>query len=70
MANYIFLYKGPATPPEEMTEDSRNSEMKLWEEWMKGLGEDLVEPGNPTGEGVSVVDDGSTTDVVDVKQKL
>lgn len=59
MAKFMFLYDGPATPPEQMTEELRNAIMAEWSDWMKKVGPALVEMGNPMANGEAVVDDGS-----------
>jgi hypothetical protein len=59
MAKFMFLYNGPATPPEAMTEEARNAEMGKWMAWMESLGPAMVEMGNPMANGAAVVDDGS-----------
>lgn len=60
MSTYLYLYRGPATPPEQMSEDQSAEIMQQWTDWMSGLGGALKEMGNPFGERTSVVDDGST----------
>lgn len=66
MAKYMLLYRGPATPPEEMTEERRNAIMQDWMAWMEKLGPALADPGNPTGASTSVRGDGSPGDGGDV----
>ena len=46
MSNYIFAYHGGSKPesPEEGAEM-----MAKWNAWISGLGEIMVEPGNPVG---------------------
>lgn len=60
MAKFMLAYKGPATRPEDMSEDARNEEMQRWMEWMGALGDRLLEAGSPFGASVSVRGDGST----------
>ena len=59
MAKYMFLYNGPATPPEKMTEELRQAIMAEWGAWMEGLGPALVDMGLPMAKGEVVVDNGS-----------
>jgi hypothetical protein len=59
MPKYMVLYTGPATAPEDMTEEAVQTEMKLWGEWMEGVGSALTEVGAPTGASGVVTDDGS-----------
>ncbi len=59
MKKFILLYKGAATPADQMSEEKQNSIMQAWKDWMANMGEALVDVGNPMHSGVSVVDDGS-----------
>lgn len=59
MKKYILLYKGPATPAQDMDEAKRDGIMNAWKDWMGNMGDALVDVGNPMHSGVSVVDDGS-----------
>lgn len=57
MKNFLVLYC--ATPEafaswKDMTEEDRQKEMKLWEEWLNNLGERVVDPGNPAGKNTRV----------------
>ena len=59
MARYMVFYTGPATAPENMTEDAVKTEMGLWGKWMEDIGSALVDMGAPTGQSAVVTDDGS-----------
>lgn len=59
MSTYIYLYRGPATPPEAMPEDQVSEVMQAWKTWMDGLGGAMKDMGNPFGERAAVLDDGS-----------
>ena len=59
MKKFILLYNGSATDPADMSEEDRNAVMAKWGEWMKKVGDSLVDMGMPMANGVSVVDDGS-----------
>ncbi len=60
MAKFIILYKGNATPPENMTAEQSAAIMGKWAEWMQKVGSKMVDMGQPMKpDGVSVVDDGS-----------
>lgn len=59
MAQFILLYKGPATPMEEMTPDKSEEITKAWQDWMDEIGVSLVEMGSPMAKGVTVIDDGT-----------
>ncbi len=60
MSKYIFLYRGPATPPESMTPEQGAEIMAAWTAWMGKVGPALVDGGSPFGPGTAVVDDGTT----------
>lgn len=61
MGKYIYLYRGPATSPQDHTPEETAEIMSAWEKWMGSLGSALVDGGAPFGERTAVVDDGSTT---------
>lgn len=66
MSKFMLLYKGPATPPENMDEAKRNKIMQDWKVWMEGVGPALINMGSPMGNGRSIVDDGSQGQVLDL----
>ena len=53
MKKFIFLYKGPATPP--------NASHQQWPIWFDGLGDHLVSRGSPMEEGFVLRGDDSTS---------
>ncbi len=59
MSKFILLYKGPATPMEQMTKEQGDEVMAGWQTWMGKVGSALVDMGQPMAKGKSVVDDGS-----------
>jgi hypothetical protein len=58
MGNYLFLYHGgmPPTTPEE-----GEAVMKAWTDWFGGIGEGVVDAGNPTST-TKTVGSGGVTD--------
>lgn len=60
MSKYIMIYKGEATDTADMTEEQADDVMAKWGAWMGRVGNALVDIGSPLGEGISVIDDGST----------
>lgn len=64
MSRYIMIYKGEATDTADMTEEQAGEVMAKWGAWMGTVGSALVDVGAPFGEGISVVDDGSTASPV------
>jgi hypothetical protein len=62
MSKYLYLYRGPATPMEEMTPEQNEEQMKAWNEWIGRVGPALADVGTPLGARTAVRDDGSTED--------
>ena len=60
MAQFIFVYKGPATDMSDMTEEQSKAVMDAWNNWIAATGSALKDVGNPMANGVSLVDDGTT----------
>ena len=60
MSKYILLYRGPATPMENITEEQGAEQMRAWGEWGERAGAALTDFGSPFGARMSVGDDGST----------
>ncbi|TDR18456.1 YciI family protein [Marinicella litoralis] len=56
MTNYLFIYHGGQHPenPEDM-----ESVFKAWNTWLEGLGDSVVDAGNPVGQSTTVNSDGS-----------
>ncbi len=65
MSKFLALYRGPATPPGEMTEEAVKTVMAEWQTWMENLGSALVDPGQPCGPRTALKDDGSTAEPSD-----
>ena len=55
MPKFMLAYSGGAQP-EGMTEEEIGAVMGKWQAWMGGLGEALVDGGNPFGESKSTTD--------------
>jgi hypothetical protein len=55
MPKFMLAFSGGATP-EGMTEEEIGAVMGKWQTWMGGLGEALVDPGNPFGGSKSTTD--------------
>jgi hypothetical protein len=51
MAKFVFIYKGGGMPE---TEEEGARLMQAWTDWLGGLGESVVDPGNPFGASSSV----------------
>jgi hypothetical protein len=56
MANYVFAYRGGGMAG---SEEEQQKVMAAWGAWFGGLGESIVDAGNPFGESRSVASDGS-----------
>ncbi len=57
MANFVLVYSGGGMPA---TEAERGKVMEAWGAWFGGLGERVVDPGNPFGAHSKNVSDGGT----------
>lgn len=66
MSKFILLYKGPATPMDQMSPEKAQEVGAAWFAWRDKLGSSLVDFGSPMGPGQSVVDDGSDGQAVDL----
>jgi hypothetical protein len=55
MANYLLVYYGGGMPS---TPEEGAKVLADWGEWMKQCGDNLVDPGNPCKDGMSVTKDG------------
>jgi len=65
MTKYLFLYRGPATPPEQMTPEATAEIMAAWNRWVEKTGPALVDVGAPTGARIAVADDGTNPPTTD-----
>ncbi len=59
MSNYIFAYHGGKRPE---TPEAGAELMARWKAWMGGLGDALVNPGNPVGMSKTVSSGGVSDD--------
>jgi hypothetical protein len=67
MAKFILLYKGPATPPADITPELGARLMQAWDAWMGKVGDALVDVGAPfAGSSTAVAGDGSTNSASDL----
>jgi hypothetical protein len=66
MSKFIFLYRGPATPMEDMSEEDGKAQMEAWGAWIGRLGPALTDVGNPFGARMAVGDDGSSPEPGDL----
>ncbi|WP_323765090.1 hypothetical protein [Marinovum sp.] len=55
MTKYMFAYHGGGMPE---TEEEGKKAMAAWGSWMEGLGDKLVEGGNPVGMSSTLTDGG------------
>jgi hypothetical protein len=58
MTNYILAYSGGGMPE---TEAEQNAVLAAWGAWYEGLGQAVVDGGNPFGPSTSVASDGSVS---------
>jgi hypothetical protein len=66
MAKYLYLYRGPARPMDQFTEEESAAQMEAWGQWIGRLGPALVDVGAPFGPRSAVADDGTSPEPVDV----
>ena len=60
MSKFIYLYRGPATPMEDFTEEQGAEQLKAWTDWGERTGSSLTDFGSPFGARTAVADDGSS----------
>jgi len=58
MAKFMLLYRGDATPPDNMTEEQMNEVMGQWNAWIEKHTAALTDMGAPMGASVGVGGDG------------
>ncbi len=56
MPKYVLAYHGGSMPE---TDEEKAEVMAAWGAWMGGLGDSLIDPGNPVGKSSTVKADGS-----------
>ena len=61
MAKYLVTYSGGAQP-DGMTEADTAKVMQAWNDWYGGLGDAVVDFGNPTGASKVIVPGGVVSD--------
>ena len=59
MGTFILLYRGAATPPDQMTEELRSEVMGQWGVWLEKNGSGIVDTGAPFGARSAVGGDGA-----------
>ena len=59
MSKFLYLYRGPATPMEDITPEQSAEQTRAWGEWMGRVGSALADGGAPFGARSAVADDGS-----------
>ena len=65
MTKFLYLYRGPATPMDDITPEVGEQLQKAWTDWGNKVGASLVDFGSPFGARVAVTDDGATTEASD-----
>ena len=66
MSRFIYIYKGPATPMEQFTEEQSATQMAAWGVWMEKVGPALLDAGAPFGVHTAIVDDGAVAEASDL----
>ena len=62
MAKFMLTYRGPATPPDQISPEDGAQIMQAWNAWTDKLGSAIVDLGLPFGASASVAGDGSAGD--------
>ena len=65
MSKFLFLYRGPATPMDDITPEAGAELTAAWNAWSAAAGPALVDLGAPFGRRTAVADDGSTREASD-----
>lgn len=55
MKRFILLFSGTTDRFSTMTPDQSSAILAVWKQWQQGLGDSLVDPGLPFGDGAEVV---------------
>lgn len=58
MAKFVFIYHGGKMPE---TEEEGAKVMAEWQSWLGGMGDAVIDGGNPVGMSSTVQSDGSVT---------
>ncbi len=66
MAKFMLLYRGPATPADEMSPEQSEQVLQAWNAWIGKVGEALTDTGAPFGAGTAVRGDGTRTNGSDL----
>ena len=66
MARFILLYRGPATPMENITAAESEQIRQAWGAWMGKLGAAIVDGGAPFAGRTALLGDGSTGAATDL----
>lgn len=59
MGTYHLAYKGGAMPE---TEDDRNAQMAAWGAFFGGIGDAVIDAGNPFGASMSIASSGAVSE--------
>jgi hypothetical protein len=66
MTKFMLLYRGDATPPEDMTEEQSAEVMGQWSTWLDKHGSKLVDIGTPFGSRGAIGGDGAEQQPADL----
>jgi len=67
MSKFIYIYNGPSTPMDQMTEEESAAGMAAWGAWMEKVGAAMVDGGAPFSARTAVSDDGSSATPSDLQ---
>ena len=60
MAKFILLYRGPATPMDQISQEASVQISQGWSNWIDKVGSAMVDVGEPFGSGTALRGNGST----------
>jgi hypothetical protein len=60
MATYVLVFKGGGGMP--ASEEQRQAELAAWGQWYAGMGQGVVDGGNPFGPSAAVAANGTVSD--------
>jgi hypothetical protein len=66
MAKFILIYRGPATPVEDMTPEQGEEQMQAWGAWIGKVGSAMTELGAPFGGRAALAGDGTDAQPADL----
>ena len=67
MSKYMFIYRGPALPLDQVTAAESAAQLAEWLAWETHVGPILIDDGAPFGDRASVRDDGFPAETAELQ---